>query len=533
MSADGRLLVPAVDDVLWPSLGGQVCQWIEQALCHGPGDLLGEPVTLTDEQRLFLWRVYEVHPRGHADEGRRRFKQATMSRRKGVGKTELAAWVAIAETHPEAPVRFAGWDAAGDPVGRGVIDAYVPMVAVTLEQTEDLAYGAVHAILTSDGCQIGDDFDIGLERILHRSGRGKLVPLTGSPSARDGARTTFQHFDETHLWTEPRLRKAHKIMLFNIPKRRLADGWSLSTTTAYGPGEGSVAEDAHRLALAIDRGEASEPTFLLDHRQASERHDLTTRKGLREAILEASGDAASFADIPAIEALFASDDINENMKRRFWLNQARRLEASWFPAGMFEQLEQAGHPADGAEIVLAFDGSYSRDSTVLVGATVDPEPHLFLVAGWERPVTASAGWRVPRSEVLATIRQTMERFRVVEFAPDPPGWHREIEDLESEYVGVVVRFDTNRPSLMGPAIDAFDQAVRDGLLSHDGEPMLIRHIRNVVKSDGRGYPRLSKPADDPEARIDAAVGCVVAYTRAVWRHNSRLAAVPNIWFIDY
>ncbi len=45
--------------------------------------------------------------------------------------------------------------------------------------------------------------------------------------------------------------------------------------------------------------------------------------------------------------------------------------------------------------MLVFDGSYDRDSTVLVGATVDPMPHLFLIrAGsgrWTSQDAASAG----------------------------------------------------------------------------------------------------------------------------------------------
>ena len=62
---------------------------------HGPGDLLGEPVDLTDEERVFLYRAYEVYPKGHRLEGRRRFKRVVYSRRKGAGKTALAQFIAV------------------------------------------------------------------------------------------------------------------------------------------------------------------------------------------------------------------------------------------------------------------------------------------------------------------------------------------------------------------------------------------------------------------------------------------------------
>src|SRR5690606_9561971 len=156
----------------------------------------------------------------------------------------LAAWIAAVELHPEGPVRCDGWRKAGrnrwEPVGAPVTDPYIPLVAYTEEQSEDLAYGALKAILELS--EVAGDFDIGLERILRKDGAGKAVALASAPDARDGARTTWQHFDETHRFTLPRLVKAHQAMMANIPKRYLSDAWSLETTTAPEPGTGSVAE---------------------------------------------------------------------------------------------------------------------------------------------------------------------------------------------------------------------------------------------------------------------------------------------------
>ena len=43
------LTVPQ-DRVLYPTLGPQVCDFIEQNLVFGPGDLRGQPVRLDDEK---------------------------------------------------------------------------------------------------------------------------------------------------------------------------------------------------------------------------------------------------------------------------------------------------------------------------------------------------------------------------------------------------------------------------------------------------------------------------------------------------
>jgi hypothetical protein len=128
------LMVPPLDDVLWPTLGPQVIEFIESYLVFGPGDLRGQPARVDAEKRALICRMYEVYPQGHPQVGRRRFKRVAISLRKGSAKTELLAWIAACELHPDGPVRCDGFDANGEPVGVGVIDPYIPMVAYTEEQ---------------------------------------------------------------------------------------------------------------------------------------------------------------------------------------------------------------------------------------------------------------------------------------------------------------------------------------------------------------------------------------------------------------
>jgi hypothetical protein len=75
----------------------------------------------------------------------------------------------------------------------------------------------------------------GLERIIRLDDRGapdgKAVPLANSPGARDGARTTFQGFDEPHRLFLPRQVDAHETMVANLEKRVLEDPWGLYVGT--------------------------------------------------------------------------------------------------------------------------------------------------------------------------------------------------------------------------------------------------------------------------------------------------------------
>ncbi len=107
------LCVPSLEGEPWPTLGPQVADFVEAYLVFGPGDLRGKPARLDAEKRALIYRMYEVYPRGHPQAGRRRFKRVGLSLRKGSAKSELAAWIAACELHPEGPVRCDGFDAQG------------------------------------------------------------------------------------------------------------------------------------------------------------------------------------------------------------------------------------------------------------------------------------------------------------------------------------------------------------------------------------------------------------------------------------
>ncbi|HEY7822406.1 MAG TPA: hypothetical protein VIG24_06220 [Acidimicrobiia bacterium] len=47
------------------TLGPQVAAWIETFCVHGPGDVLGQPVELTDEEKRLLAWAYELDDDGN------------------------------------------------------------------------------------------------------------------------------------------------------------------------------------------------------------------------------------------------------------------------------------------------------------------------------------------------------------------------------------------------------------------------------------------------------------------------------------
>ncbi len=516
------LTVPQ-DAALYPTLGPGICDWIEQELCFGPGDLRGQPAAIDDEKRALIYRMYEVFPREHPQAGRRRFKRCALSMRKGTAKTEFSAWLAAAELHQDAPVRCVDWRydkkaKAWVPVGGPVTDPFVVLMAYTEEQSDELAYGALKAILEESA--IGKDFDIGLERILRKDGAGKAVSLAGSPNARDGARTTFQCFDETHRMVLPRLKQAHQTMMANLPKRKAADSWALETTTSPEPGAGSIAEATMEYAKAIEAGQITDARLYFFHRQAGDEHDVSTKEGARAAVMEASGPTAAWSDIDAIMALWSDPTTDRAYWERVYGNRLVKGGTQAFDVEAWKALAKPGYrPKPGALITIGFDGSKNYDSTGIVATEV--ETNFQWKAGvWERPVDIPREkfWQVPTDEVDAVMQGLFDKFDVWRLYADPPYWQEQIAIWRGRWGEErVIEWWTNRDRPMTVAIEGFKTAITDGTISHDGDPDVIRHLGNARKRElhkvdeqGQKLYVIQKERPDSPQKMDLAMCSVLS-----------------------
>ena len=510
------LCIPSIDEESWPTLGPQVCAFIEEYLVHGPGDIRGQPARLDDEKRALIYRAYEVYPQGHEQAGRRRFRRVAWSLQKGSAKTELAAWITACELHPDAPVRCTGFDKNGQPIGGPVHDPYIPMVAYTEEQSEDLAYGALYVVL-SEG-PLAEDFDIGLGRIMRKGGDGKAAALATAPGSREGARTTFEVFDETHLFTLPRLKSAHRVMLMNLPKRKLADAWALEVTTAPVPGEGSVAEATMNYAEAVRDGLISDSKLFFFHRQASSDHDLTTDEGLRAAVLEAAGPTAAWKDIGGIVEQWRDPTADKAELERLWLNRLVQGSERAFDVQRWRELAAAQPIPPGAVVTLGFDGARYDDATALV-ATEVKTGHQMLVGLWEKPVSSKNGWMVPEQEVDAAVIEAFERWDVWRLYADPLWWESWLAKWAGQYGEKrVIEWRTNRLTPMSYALRAFATAIQAGEVSHDGDEDLARHIGNACRrllnlrdAEGQRLWLIQKERPDSPHKIDAAMAAVLSW----------------------
>lgn len=229
----------------------------------------------------------------------------------------------------------------------------------------------------------------------------------------------------------------------------------------------------------------------------------------------------------ALTALLPPKTREATFRRARLCQFVRDTEGRLFPEGAWDACKPSPNLGeaipDGAEVVLALDGSFNGDATGLLAATVSATPHVDKLALWEPPKLDS-DYRVPVADVEQTIREACKRWRVVEIIADPFRWTRTLQALEAEGLPVV-EFPQSPNRLTAATSDLY-RAVTDREITHDGDPDLARHVGNaVVVEDTRGA-RIAKERKHSTNRIDLAACLVMAHSRATWRarkHRKRRA----------
>jgi hypothetical protein len=487
----------------FPSLGGVLIDLYEEFLLVPSGDSYGKPLMLSTEQADLVWRFYALDP----ETGRFVFRRAALRRIKGWGKSPFAAAWLFGEL--VGPVVFDGWDADGEPVGKPHPTPWLQAAAVSEDQTSSTYFQLFDMLRESTAV---DEFrlDLGKTRILLRDRPGRLEPVTSEAGTREGQPLTGAVLDETHLWT----RSNGGVRLAATIRRNTAKigGRTLETTNAYSPGEGSVAEATHN---DFEKGAAG---LLYDSREPETVvEDLADRPRLRTALLEARGDAL-WVDVERLVEECNDPSTDPADARRFYLNEVVKAAGRAIDPKLWAGLADPSRTPKHAESIgLGFDGSYSDDSTALIGCTADG--FLFDIASWDRPAN-TRHWTVPRGEVHEAIRDAFARYKVGRMLCDPPLWKSELEGWAEEYgEDVVLEFPTNSTRRFAPACDRFSTAIRERRITHDGTSPLTAHVLNMA----RKYVRDDEPDDartpfvfvkSTTGKIDRGVAAVLAFEAA-------------------
>ena len=315
-------------------------------------------------------------------------------------------------------------------------------------------------------------------------------------------------FDEVHA--QPN-RELWDVM--SLAGGARSDSLLLGITTAgvktQANGQDSLAYSLYQYGQKLVKGELTDPSFFFawwepknpeaDHRD-------------KQLWIESNPGFADIVDAEDFEsAVLRTPEAEFRTKRT---NCFVSTATAWLPTGSWEALIDAERtPEPGEDVILAFDGAFSNDSTALIAWLLGGDkPHLMVVGIWERPDDAEQGWHVPVAEVEQTIIDTFRNsnFQTKEIVFDPARWQRTFMVLDEQ--GMPVVSYPNSAERMVPATQKFYEAVVNQSFTHDGDERMARHITNcVTKQSSRGV-MVAKASS--KRKVDAAVAAIFGYDRA-------------------
>ena len=336
--------------------------------------------------------------------------------------------------------------------------------------------------------------------------------MSAEAYSKEGLSPTMTVFDELHAQKNRDLYDTFSLAMGARGKLATLIAISTAGVRMDSTGRDSICYSLYQYGQKVARGEIDDPTFFMAAWEAPEDSD---HKSPETWALANPGfnDINTQSDFES--AVRRTPEAEFRTKR---CNQWVSSQQAWLPQGVWDELGGDITISPDEEYILGFDGSYANDSTAICAVTV-PKPgekaKVQLIEVWEKNFERDDdSWRVSIDAVKQKIIDYTQEYPLVrEIACDPYRWASMMQDLDE--LGLpIVEYKTNMLNLMIPATQKVFEAITEGRLVHDGNPILSRHMDNcVIKIDHRGQ-RVTKESSTSRKKIDAAIAFIIAYDRA-------------------
>lgn len=446
-------------------------------------------------------------------DGRRRHRIAVYATARKNGKSALGAALALAALTTEQD-------------GGQVISA-----AADREQAKLIWHHARRMVEQNPELEAEIRVFKGVNLLEHTPSGSTYRAISAEAYTKEGLSPTFILADELHAWPN---RDLFDVLQLAMGARR--DPLMLIVTTAgvmsTRTEDESVLYQLYNYGLSAIRGEVKDPSFFMAWWGADEDADH------RDERVWAMGNPG-LGDIVDIEDLRSAIRITPESEYRIKrTNLFVPSENFWLPADAWDACKNPDDDLDPKlPVAVGIDIGIVHDASAVVIAQQQPavdedgKPIVRVVlrgSYWinpHRPGTiAHEEWRMPLDELLQHLRELRLAFPVSAvridgvsvagpaFVYDRYGLASAELTLEAERMALIPV-----PQSGGWMVEAsrrFYEAVLEGRISHDGDPTLAAHLRNVVpRQVGESGWRLEKASKSK--KIDAAVAAVMAASQAM------------------
>ena len=481
-------------------------------LCHTKGKWAGKRFWLLPWQEQLIRDIFGiVKPDGY-----RQFRTAFVEICKKVGKSELAAAVALyllyADNEPSAEVYGAAADRQQASIVFDVARQMVEMSPALLKRSK---------LMTAT------------KRIVNYGNSGYYQVLSAEVGGKHGFSVSGLVFDEIH--THPN-RQLYDVLTKGSSDARQNPLHFIITTA--GTDRHSIAYELHTKAVDILEGRRVDPTFYPvvyglkddeDWEDEANWYKVNPSLGytvdierLRDAYREAKQN-------PADEVTF------KWLRLNMWVSST----VAWIPDAIFmkgnEEIDLAA--LEGRDCYGGLDLSSTGDITALVlmfPPRDEDEKYILLPFFWvpeetipQRVKAASVPYDIWERQgyLLSTegnvihydfiekfINDLAEKYHIVEIAVDRWNATQMIQNLEGDGF-TMVPFGQGFASMSGPTKD-FYRLLMEGKIVHGGHPVLRWMAGNVVvDTDPAGNIKVTKAKS--KEKIDGIVAAIMALDRCI------------------
>ena len=493
-----------------------------ECLSHTKGTWSGKPFELIDWQEQIIRDVFgTIKPNGY-----RQFNSAYIEIPKKMGKSELAAAVALLLTCGDYEERAEVYGCAADRQQASIVfEVAADMVRMCPALNKRVK------ILASQ------------KRIVYQPTNSFYQVLSAEAYSKHGFNIHGVVFDELH--TQPN-RKLFDVMTKGSGDARTQPLYFLITTA--GTDTNSICYETHQKALDIIDGRKIDTTFYPVIYGASETDDWTDPETWKKA----NPSLGITVDIEKVKAACESAQQNpgeENSFRQLRLNQWVKQAIRWMPMEKWDACSFKTSEADLAGRVCygGLDLSSTTDITafVLVFPPEDetdkysvlpffwvPEDTLELRVRrdhvpydvWERQgfIQTTEGNVVHYGFIETFIEELGTKYNIREIAFDRWGAVQMVQNLEGMGF-TVVPFGQGFKD-MSPPTKELMKLTLEQRLAHSGHPVLRWMMDNIfIRTDPAGNIKADK--EKSTEKIDGAVATIMALDRAIRCGNTSSTSV--------
>ena len=501
----------AADSTYNKELADYAVNFIE-CLCHTKGTWAGKPFELINWQEQIIRDIFGTIK----SNGYRQFTTAYVEIPKKMGKSELAAAVALLLTCGDGEERAEVYGCAADRQQATIVfDVAADMVRMCPALNRRVK------ILASQ------------KRIVYQPTNSFYQVLSAEAYSKHGFNIHGVVFDELH--TQPN-RKLFDVMTKGSGDARMQPLYFLITTA--GTDTNSICYETHQKAKDILEGRKIDPTFYPVIYGADENDDWTDPAVWKKA----NPSLGITVGIDKVQAACESAQQNpaeENAFRQLRLNQWVKQAVRWMPmdkwdACAFKVTEESlrgrvcyggldlSSTTDITAFVLVFPPTDDDDKYIVLPYFWIPEDTLELRVRrdhvpydvWEKQgfLRTTEGNVVHYGYIEKFIEQLGEKFNIREIAFDRWGAVQMVQNLEGMGF-TVVPFGQGFKD-MSPPTKELMKLTLEQKIAHSGHPVLRWMMDNIfVRTDPAGNIKADK--EKSTEKIDGAVATIMGLDRAI------------------